>query len=139
MAEQSKRYQVQDIMKAEKSKYQGIQRGHKVIGRIVSIRRKCTWGMQVGDEFELSIMSTGGICPYMYYCAYPFIMALQFGADFPDEYPWGGDRTEVPCSDSINLTIMQLRREGVNPARHSVYIEDEKEEERRWRKKLGID
>ena len=124
---------------AKESKYHEVKRGQRVIGRIVSIRGHCNWGMEVGDEFELSAMSPGGLCPYLYYNIYPYVMTLQFGGEFPDEYPWAGDRLEFICPDVINAARIQLRREGVDPARHPNYLKDEEEEEERWRKKFAKD
>ncbi len=54
-------------------------------------------------------------------------MALQFGAKFPEE--WGGERMEFTCPDIINSVRVQLHREGVDEARHPIYIEERKKRE----------
>lgn len=97
--------------------------GHKVIGTIISIKGHCDYGQKVGDRFELSAQCSDGLCGYLYYSIYPFIMALQFGGKFPEA--WGGERMEFTCPDIINATRIQLRCEGVDEARHPLYIKDE--------------
>ena len=109
--------------------------GYRVIGKIVSIRGHCDFGQKVGQEFELSSQSTGGICAYLYYNIYPYVMTLQFGGKFPES--WGGERMEFTCPDIINQVRIQLRREEVEEARHPLYLEDEEEEKEKWRKKLA--
>jgi len=121
-------------------KYHVGGEGRKVIGRIISIRGHCTYGQKVGDEFELTAQSTGGLCPYLYYNLYPYIMTYQFGGTYPDTMTgWTGERMEFICPDIINQVRIQLRPEGVDAARHPVYLKDEEKEEQKWRKKLGID
>ncbi len=50
-------------MSKERKYYIGHE-GRKVIGRIISIKGHCTYGLKVGDEFELSAQSPGGLCAY---------------------------------------------------------------------------
>ena len=114
-------------------------KGHKVICRILSIKGYCAWGQKVGQEFIVSANSPGGLCGYLHHMIYPFIMVLEFGGNFPESKNWGGDRMEFTCPDAINVTRVQLRREGVDPTRHISYLKDEEREERRWRKKLGVE
>jgi uncharacterized repeat protein (TIGR04076 family) len=115
----------------------GHKKGRKVIGRIVSIRGHCSYGLKVGDEFELGHMSTSGICPDLFYNIYPSVMTYQFGGKFPETGTLAGERMEFTCPDVINAARIQLRPEGVDPTRHPVYLEDEKNEEKKWRKRLG--
>ena len=122
---------------SKERKYHLGHEGRKVIGRIISIKGHCTYGLKVGDEFELSAQSTGGICAYFYYNLYPTINALQFGGKLPES--WGGERMELTCPDITNQVRIQLRPEGADEARHPRYIEEEEREEKKWRKKLGID
>jgi len=121
-------------------KYHLGREGRKVIGRIISIKGHCTYGQKVGDEFELSAQSTGGLCGYLYYNLYPYIMTYQFGGKFPDTgIGWAGEKMEFTCPDIVNQVRIQLRPEGVDEARHPVYLKEEEREEEKWRKKLGID
>ena len=118
-------------------KYHVGDEGRKLIGRIISIKGHCTYGQKVGDEFELSAQSTGDICPYFYHNLYPYIMTYQFGGKFPES--WGGECMEFLCPDILNQVRIQLRPEGTDSARHLAYLKDEENEEKKWRKKLGID
>ncbi len=111
--------------------------GYKVIGTIVSIKGHCDYGQKVGDRFELSAQSTGGLCAYLYHNLYPYIMTYQFGGKFPES--WGGERMEFTCPDIVNQVRIQLRPEGVDEARHPVFLKEGESEEKKWRKKLGID
>jgi len=112
-------------------------KGNKIRGRIVHIRGYCPYGHKVGDEFEISGESTGGLCGYLYYNIYPYMLILQFGGKFPETGAWGGERVELFCPDPINAVRIQLRREGVTRARHPVYLKDEEDEEKWWREKFG--
>jgi len=118
-------------------KYHLGREGRKIIGRVISIKGHCTYGLKVGDEFELSAQSSGGLCGYFYYNLYPYIMTYQFGGKFPES--WGGERMEFTCPDIVNHVRIQLRPEGVDEARHPVFRKEEENEEKKWRKKLGKD
>lgn len=83
--------------------------GHRVIGTIKSVRGSCSVGHQLGDQIELSGEITGGLCGFLYYQAFPFIVMLQFGGGFPLE--WGDpDVIEVECMDKTNAVVLELRR-----------------------------
>ena len=126
-------------MMAKERQYHTRDIGRKVICKVVSIRGHCSYGLKVGDEFEVSAKSTGGICGYLYHNIYPFVMTYQFGGGFPEKGNWPGDRMEVVCPDATSCVRVQLRPDGVDAARHPVYLKDEEDEEKRWRKRLGID
>jgi uncharacterized repeat protein (TIGR04076 family) len=114
--------------------------GRKVIGKIISIKGHCTYGLKVGDEFEMDSQSAGGLCGYFYYSIYPYIMTYQFGGKFPDSgLGWGGDKIELVCPDAINQVRIQLRPEGADDTRHPVYLKEEEREKEKWRKKLCED
>lgn len=72
----------------KKRKYHIGREGRRVIGRIISIKGHCTYGLRVGDEFHLSCQSPGGLCGNFYYTIYPHIKLLQFGGKCPES--WGG-------------------------------------------------
>ena len=111
--------------------------GKKVIGRIISIRGRCTFGLKVGDEFELTSQSSGGLCGYFYHNLYPYIMTYQFHGTFRNDCDdWGGNQMELACPDIINCARIQLRPEGISPDRHPAYLKDEEKEEQRWRRKI---
>lgn len=113
----------------EERKYHVGQEGRKVIGRIISIKGHCTYGLKVGDEFELSAQSPGGLCAYFYHNIYPYIMTYQFGGKFPEN--WGGERMEFTCPDVLNQARIQLRPEGVEEARHPSYLKEREREKRK--------
>jgi len=85
------------------------QAGCKVIGTIKSIKGECSFGHKVGDKFELSGYSADGLCGFFYHDIYPYIIMLQFGGKFPDE--WGGEVMELECMDRANAVTIELRPE----------------------------
>ena len=85
------------------------QLGYKVIGTIKRVRGECSVGHKVGDEIELSIESAGGLCGAFYHDIFPYVVMLQFGGKFPDE--WGGDVLLLECMDIGNAVRIELRRE----------------------------
>jgi len=86
------------------------QIGYRVIGTIKRVKGKCTIGHKVGDKFELSGYSSGGLCGFFYHDIYPYIAMLQFGGGYPPE--WGDpDAVTVECMDRTNLVTLELRRQ----------------------------
>jgi len=86
------------------------QVGYKVTGIITGIKGQCSAGHKVGDKFQLSGYSSGGLCGFFYHDIFPYIIMLQFGGGFPKE--WGDpDIVELECMDRINAARIQLRRE----------------------------
>ena len=86
------------------------QIGYRVIGTIKGVKGECSWGHKVEDRIELSCYSAGGLCGFFYHSIFPFIIMLQFGGKFPDE--WGiGEFVELDCIDKYNAVTMELRRE----------------------------
>jgi len=89
------------------------QVGYKVGGTIKKVRGECEFGHKVGDRIELSGSSAGGLCGFFYHdiypYIYPYIIMLQFGGKFPDE--WGGEVLEFDCMDVANAVRIELRRE----------------------------
>jgi uncharacterized repeat protein (TIGR04076 family) len=90
------------------------QIGHKVTGTIMAKKGECTCNHRVGDRFELSIHSPGGLCGFFYHTIFPYICMLQFGGGFPEE--WGNPNVlELDCPDVVNTVRIQLVRESYGP------------------------
>jgi len=85
------------------------QVGRKVIGTIIGLKGHCAMGHKVGDRFELSAYTPNGLCGFFYYALYPYIMMLQFGGKWPDE--WGGETLEFDCPDKYNCLSIRLSPE----------------------------
>ena len=81
--------------------------GSEVTGTITQIKGKCFFGHKVGDEFELSIHSPGGLCGLFYHNVFPYILMLQYGGKWPEEK---GGLPEFECPDIGNAVRLKLRR-----------------------------
>ncbi|MCK4795675.1 MAG: TIGR04076 family protein [Desulfobacteraceae bacterium] len=82
--------------------------GNKVIVKVTETKGKCTIGMKVGDEFELSLHKCGEFCGYFYHNIFNWISTLQFGGTFPlGENP---DVQVWDCPNPINRVKIELRR-----------------------------
>jgi uncharacterized repeat protein (TIGR04076 family) len=91
--------------------------GHKLTGKIVKQEGVCHWGHKVGQEFEVNIHNTGGLCGFFYNALYPTISMLQFGANMPKGWfpnPEDTNTMLVVCTDWMNPVTMELRRSGPN-------------------------
>ena len=83
--------------------------GFNVIGTIREVKGSCSAGHKVGDSMELSLHKTGGLCGAFYHDIYPYVVMLQMGGSFPDE--WGeADVLELECMDRHNAVKIELRR-----------------------------
>jgi len=83
--------------------------GHRVTGTVKSVKGNCSMGHKPGDKFELSCHSPGNICGFLYHDIFPYIMMLQFGGGFPEN--WGDpDVVTVDCMDRENQLTIELRR-----------------------------
>ena len=81
--------------------------GYKLVGKITGLKGECSWGHKVGDEIELSMHNTGGLCGFFYHDVFPRLSVLQLGGS----YPWGDpDVVNVECPDRWNCLAMELRR-----------------------------
>ena len=84
------------------------QIGHRIVGTIKEVKGVCSAGHKVGDRFELSGYTSGGLCGFFYHDIFPTLTLLQFGG----QYPWGDpDRVEVECPDRANVVTIELQRE----------------------------
>ena len=84
--------------------------GHRVIGTVKSVKGTCHAGHKVGDKIELSGQNSSGLCGAFYHDIFPYVIMLQFGGKFPDE--WGGDVMELECMDRLNAVRIELHRVG---------------------------
>lgn len=83
--------------------------GYRVVGTVKAAKGVCSAGHKVGDEFELSGYSPGGLCGFFYHGIFPYLIMLQFGGGYPAE--WGDPEViEVDCIDKANAVTLELRR-----------------------------
>ncbi|MFC2073088.1 TIGR04076 family protein [Chloroflexota bacterium] len=84
-----------------------------IIGTIKSMKRECSAGMKVGDKYELSWHSSGGLCGTFYHDLFPIVTMLQFGGEFP----WTRRRPESErtvtrqCVDRRIAVTIELERQ----------------------------
>lgn len=83
--------------------------GKKVTGTILSVQGECACEHKAGDKFHLTGYTPNGLCGFFYHDIFPYILMLQFGGKFPED--WGGGVLEFNCPDAINLARIQLRAE----------------------------
>lgn len=83
--------------------------GHRVVATIKAVKGDCHWGHQAGDTFDISAHDTAGLCGFFYHDLFPYVVMLQFGGGFPQE--WGGpESVELECLDRTNAVTIELRR-----------------------------
>jgi uncharacterized repeat protein (TIGR04076 family) len=83
--------------------------GFKVEGEILAVKGTCSRGHRVGEKFDLSGHDMAGLCGFFYHDIFPYIIMLQFGGGFPQE--WGGpDVVELECMDRTNVVKIRLCR-----------------------------
>jgi uncharacterized repeat protein (TIGR04076 family) len=85
------------------------QIGHRITGTIKEVKGVCSAGHKVGDRFELSGYTSGGLCGFFYHDIFPYIIMLQFGGGFPAEYG-SPDVIEMECVDRVNAVKIELKR-----------------------------
>ncbi len=84
------------------------QIGNKVIAKIIETKGKCTIGMKVGDEFELSLHKCGNFCGLFYHNIFQWVTLLQLNGTFPI-----GENPDVmvwECPNSMNRVKVELKR-----------------------------
>ena len=81
--------------------------GFKITGTITGMKGECSFGHKVGDKFELSGTSAGGLCGYFYHTIFPFIVMMQCGGTWPQEE----GLPEFDCPDRANALTIKLQRE----------------------------
>lgn len=93
----------------------------RLICKIISIKGHCRAGHKVGEEFEATFykdgdwqsvdrigMRTPSICGHLYYVLYPYLIALQYGGEFP--WSENKDLFYICCPDPINSVCVEVRR-----------------------------
>jgi uncharacterized repeat protein (TIGR04076 family) len=84
------------------------QIGAKVTAKVVDKQSNCTIGMEIGDEFELSLHKCGDFCGLFYHHLAGWVNTLQFGGTapfFPD-----ADVQVWECPNPNNRVKVELRR-----------------------------
>ena len=83
-----------------------------IIGTIKSMKGNCNAGMKVGDKYELSWHSSGGLCGSFYHDLFPIITMLQFGGEF-SWAKWTADpeKTTRECGDRRIAVTIELERQ----------------------------
>jgi uncharacterized repeat protein (TIGR04076 family) len=83
---------------------------NRVIATVKSVKGNCSWGHEAGDTFVVDCHDTAGLCGFLYHDIFPYLVMLQFGGGFPEE--WGDpDVVTVGCTDRENLVTLELRRQ----------------------------
>ena len=84
--------------------------GYKVIGTITSVKGKCNAGHKVGDQFDLSVMSSGGLCGWLYRDLFPHLWLLQCGGNMIGNTPDHMERSiPMRCPDIDNEVMISLK------------------------------
>jgi len=83
---------------------------YKVIARIVEIRGegKCSYGHKVGDTFEFTEFTPGGLCQFAYDSLRSAVAALLYGGSFP--WMVDSNTTTWTCPDPDRPVIFELTR-----------------------------
>ena len=81
------------------------EKGLPLTAHVVSVKGTCNAGHCVGDAIRVSARNTNGMCGYLYYAAFPYIVMLQFGGSFPWE---SVPKVELECPDKDNLVTIRL-------------------------------
>lgn len=83
---------------------------YKVIATIVEIRGdgQCSYGHQVGDSFEFTQFTPGGLCQFAHDSLRSAVAALLYGGNFP--WAEDSDTTTWACPDPDRPVIFELRR-----------------------------
>ncbi len=82
----------------------------KVVATVVEIRGegRCSYGHRVGDTFEFTEFTPGGLCRFAYGSLQAAVATLLYGGRFP----WAGEDepTRWACPDPDRPVIFELRR-----------------------------
>jgi uncharacterized repeat protein (TIGR04076 family) len=85
------------------------QIGYRLVATVKAVKGTCEAGHKAGDEIALSGLSSGGLCGYLYHDIFPYIVMLEYGGGFPEE--WGNpEEIEFDCVDKENAVTVLLRR-----------------------------
>lgn len=81
--------------------------GYRVVATIAGIKGTCNADHKIGEQFEISIHNTGGLCGSFYHNIFPSLQTFQFGGNMPW---WQGDTIELCCPDPLNQVTIRLER-----------------------------
>ena len=82
---------------------------YKIKITVKEIKGKCSVH-KVGDSAEVvGDKICGDLCLMALHTIFPYLFAMQYGAEFPFKYS-SEDVTTVPCPDPDNLTFFEIRR-----------------------------
>lgn len=81
----------------------------------MEVKRECSAGHRVGEEFDLTLFSENGtktyrtphVCAFLYDAIFPYLTVLQFGGTFPWEK--NKDKSLAGCPDN-NKVVIEIRR-----------------------------
>jgi uncharacterized repeat protein (TIGR04076 family) len=83
------------------------EKGFRVLATVKKVKGTCNACHKLGDVVHLSARNPNGLCGYLYYAAFPYLLMLQFGGSFP----WDDSGTvTVDCPDTTNRVTIELRR-----------------------------
>lgn len=86
-----------------------VKIGYRVVGTIKAVKGSCNAGHKAGDQVDLSVHNTGGLCGSFYHSIFPYVIMLQMGGGFPAE--WGNpDVLVADCIDKMNAVTIELKR-----------------------------
>ena len=81
---------------------------YKIVITVKEIKGTCT-AQKVGDKIEvIGDKVEGNICTMAFHTIFPYIFAMQYGADFP----WlkNKDETLAYCPDPAGLALFEIKR-----------------------------
>ena len=81
--------------------------GQQVVATVESVKGTCAAGHKVGDSFEISCYSSGGLCGWFYHSIFADLSTFQYGGNLPW---WEGDVIQVQCPDTWNAVALRLER-----------------------------
>jgi uncharacterized repeat protein (TIGR04076 family) len=78
---------------------------------VTDLKGSCRANHRIGQQFQLNCYDTGGLCGFFYHDLYPYLLGLQYGAEFP----WWGDQKllEIECPDPYNKLVLLLERPAI--------------------------
>jgi len=75
--------------------------------KIISVKKECSAGHQVGDKLQIGCWDTGGLCGFFYHDIFPNLNVMQFGG----KYPWdSADELTLECPDRSNTVTIRIRK-----------------------------
>ena len=89
---------------------ENLKFGYRIVGTIKDVKGHCNAGHKKGDKLDLSGHNTGGLCGFFYHDIFPYIIMLQFGGSFPEQWVSDPDVVELECMDRHNVVKIELRR-----------------------------